>query len=581
MSDKKWRNWDELENIKGTNSSKNINEMFPDFAEMLAYFQVYPDRFIDYILPEDSTFKLYPFQRIFLRVMSRYKKVYITATRGTSKSFLNILSMYLKCIFFPGIKLSLVAPQKDQASQIAQQNIEAIWNFIPALEKELKPKTKGGWTFAKDYTRLKFLNNSVLDIVVASQGSRGLRRHGLSFEEICQMEKHREVIGEVLLPLLANNRKGADGKVSKHELHKQLMYVTTASSRQSYAWEQLFSVMIDMARGKSAFVIGNDYTLPVMFDQLDPTYIEEVRENPSMSPLQFAREYRSIWTGSSENSLVQLKDLEKCRVLTKAEFGATKGDHKYIISVDVARSERKNTATTAIAIFKIIPRGNGRYFKQLVNVHTYKGNMHFEDQSIYIKELVSKFNASMVVIDGNGLGRGLLDYLVKEDIKENRYPSYSIVNDDGTYEKYKLPTSLPLIFNVMSNTKETNASNIHNNFMTVISNHDLKLLVSDSIIKEKSKEKDSEKLAEQLAPHVETGLFVDEVMNLIYEARGNKTVVKRVSKSMEKDRYSAVSYGLYYIYLEEQKNQQRKREVFDAKAFFVAKKPKMKIRGWD
>ena len=575
----KWKNWSELENVKGTNV-RNLEDMIPDFADMLAYFQVYPDKFIDYILPEDSKFSLYPFQRVFLRVMARYKKVYITATRGTSKSFLNILSMYLKCIFFPNIKLSLVAPQKDQASQIAQQNIEAIWNFMPLLQKEVRKHQ-----FAKDFTRLTFWNNSVLDIVVASQGSRGLRRHGLSFEEICQMEKHREVIGEVLLPLLANNRKGADGKVSKHEIHKQLMYVTTASSRQSYAWEQLWSVMLDMAMmldkenypesKSSAFVIGNDYELPVMFEQLDPDYIEEVKNDPSMSPLQFAREYMSVWTGSSENSLVQLKDLEKCRVLPLAEFSAvSKGDHKYIISVDVARSEKKNTATTAIAIFKLIPRGNGTFFKQLVNVHTYNGRMHFEDQSIYIKELVEKFQASMVVIDGNGLGRGLLDYLVKED----RYPSYSVVNDD-TYDKYKLPNSLPLIFNVMSNTKETNASNIHNNFMAVISNHDLKLLVSEQVIKEKSKNKDAEKTAELIIPHFETSQFIDEVMNLTYEARGNKTVVKQVSKQMEKDRYSAVSYGLYYIYLEEQKNQQRKRETFDATGFFAVKKAKYKI--WD
>jgi len=567
MSNAKWKSWSDLENVKGTNQ-KNIHDLLPTWAEMLAYFQVYPDRFIDYILDEDSTFKLYPFQRIFLRIMARYKKIYITATRGTSKSFLNILSMYLKCIFFPNIKLSLVAPQKDQASQIAQQNVEAIWNFMPLLQKEVK-KTQ----FAKDFTRLTFWNNSVLDIVVASQGSRGLRRHGLSFEEICQMEKHREVIGEVLLPLLANNRKGADGEVSKHEIHKQLMYVTTASSRQSYAWEQLYSVMIDMAREKSAFVIGNDYSLPVMFDQLDPEYIEDTRNDPSMSPLQFAREYISVWTGSSENSLVQLKDLERCRVLPTAEFKADmKGNHKYIISVDVARSEKKNTATTAIAIFKLIPRGDGRYMKHLVNVHTYKGNMHFEDQSIYIKELVEKYNASMVTIDGNGLGRGLVDYLVKED----KYPSYSVVNDDS-YDKYKMPNSLPLVFNVMSNTKETSASNIYNNFMTVIANHDLKLLVSDSVIKEKTKEKDYEKLGEQLLPHVETGLFVDEVMNLVYEAQGNKTKVKRVSKQMEKDRFSAVSYGLYYIYLEEQKNQQRKRETFDATGFFAVKKAKHKI----
>ena len=566
-----WKSWSELENVKGTNTTKNINEMLPDFAEMLAYFQVYPDRFLDYILDNDSTFKLYPFQRVFLRIMARYKKVYITATRGTSKSFLNILSMYLKCIFFPNIKLSLVAPQKDQASQIAQQNIEAIWSFIPLLEKEIKPKGK---TFAKDYTRLKFLNGSVLDIVVASQGSRGLRRHGLSFEEICQMEKHRQIIGEVLLPLLANNRKGADGNVSKHELHKQLMYVTTASSRQSYAWEQLFSVMVDMARGKSAFVIGNDFTLPVMFEQLDKDYIDDVKKDPSMSPLQFAREYMSVWTGSSENSLVQLKDLEKCRVLTTAEFGAVKGSHQYIISVDVARSEKKKTATTAIVVFKLIPRGDGTFFKQLVNVQTYKGNMHFDEQSIYIKELVDKFKASMVIIDANGLGSGLVDSMVKED----KYPSYSVTNDSD-YDKYKLPNSLPLIFNVKSNSKETKASNIHNHFMASIANHDLKLLIPDSTLKEKFKNKDQEKLAEILAPYIETGYFVDEVMNLIYEARGNTTVVKRVSGSMEKDRYSAVSYGMYYVYLEEQKNKQRKRETFDATGFMAVKKAKHKI--WD
>jgi hypothetical protein len=192
--------------------------------------------------------------------------------------------MYLKCIFYPGIKLSLVAPQKDQAAQISQANIEAIWNFIPLLKGEVKKHT-----FAKDFTRLTFWNGSILDIVVASQGSRGLRRHGLSFEEIVSMEKHREIIGEVLLPLLANNRKGADGKVSKYDIHKQLSYVTTASSKQSYAWEQLFSVMTEMAMGKSAFVIGNDWTLPVMFEQLDPAYIEEVKNDPSMSPLQYAK----------------------------------------------------------------------------------------------------------------------------------------------------------------------------------------------------------------------------------------------------------------------------------------------------
>lgn len=178
----------------------------------------------------------------------------------------------------------------------------------------------------------------------------------------------------------------------------------------------------------------------------------------------------------------------------------------------------------------------------------------------------------MVCVDGNGLGRGLIDYLVKED----KYRSYSVVNDNS-YDKYKLPNSLPLVFNVMSNTKQTKASDMHNNFMAVITNHDLKLLISESIIREKSKEKDSVKLAEILMPHVETSLFVDEVMNLIYVAEGNGTKVKRVSRQMEKDRYSAISYGLWYIHLKERENHERKRETFDAKGFIAIKKANYKV----
>lgn len=56
--------------------------------------------------------------------------------------------------------------------------------------------------------------------------------------------------------------------------------------------------MMEMAMGKSAFVIGNDFTLPVMFEQLDSDYIEEVKNDPSMSPLQFARNISGVLCGN-------------------------------------------------------------------------------------------------------------------------------------------------------------------------------------------------------------------------------------------------------------------------------------------
>ena len=38
----KWKSWSESEKVQGTNI-RSIEDMLPDFAKMLAYFQVYPD----------------------------------------------------------------------------------------------------------------------------------------------------------------------------------------------------------------------------------------------------------------------------------------------------------------------------------------------------------------------------------------------------------------------------------------------------------------------------------------------------------------------------------------------------------
>jgi len=140
--------------------NKSVTQLLEIFADMLAYFQVYPDRFIDYILPPDSTFKLYPYQRIYLRLMARYRKVYITAARGTSKSFLAILSIYLKCIFFPRITISVAAPQKDQAKKIVEQSLNSIWNFIPILKNEIVDI----WE-RDDAIKILFKNGSMIDII--------------------------------------------------------------------------------------------------------------------------------------------------------------------------------------------------------------------------------------------------------------------------------------------------------------------------------------------------------------------------------------------------------------------------------
>lgn len=144
-----------------------------DWRKYCEYWKNYPDRFLDFVKPPDSNINLYFYQRILLRLFFRYQKVFVTATRGFSKSYLAILSFYLKCIMHPGIKIFLVAPTKGQAASITQERLEDdIWVHFPLLRNEVKEYKKG-----IDYTKLLFYNNSKLDVVQIKDSTRGGRKN--------------------------------------------------------------------------------------------------------------------------------------------------------------------------------------------------------------------------------------------------------------------------------------------------------------------------------------------------------------------------------------------------------------------
>lgn len=199
---------------------KSFEDMKSDWRKYCEYFKSYPDKFIDFIKPSDCKIELYFYQRIFLRILFRYRKVFITATRGTSKSFIQILALYLKCIMYPGTHLFICAPGKEQAAKISQENLEKIWEFYPILRNEIKYKS-----FAKDYTKLVFHNNSKLDVVQVRDSARGGRRNGGSIEEVADEKLDGDLLHSVVIPLMANDRIAMCKGVDPEEIHKHQFFV--------------------------------------------------------------------------------------------------------------------------------------------------------------------------------------------------------------------------------------------------------------------------------------------------------------------------------------------------------------------
>lgn len=114
---------------KGAVLTSDYIETHRDLIEKyVKFFTSYPDLFLDLIRPADSNFGLFFYQRIVLRAMMRYKNIYICAPRAFSKSFIAILAIILQCIFIPGTKRFICAPNKNQSAQIAKEKIIEIYD---------------------------------------------------------------------------------------------------------------------------------------------------------------------------------------------------------------------------------------------------------------------------------------------------------------------------------------------------------------------------------------------------------------------------------------------------------------------
>ena len=72
-----------------------------------------------------------------------------------------------------------------------------------------------------------------------------------------------------------------------------------------------------------------------------------------------------------------------------------------------------------------------------------------------------------------------------------------------------------------------------------------------------------EQRADYLNPFTLTSILREEMLNLREENEGVNIILKQANRSIAKDKFSSLEYGLYYIKLEEDKKKKKKK--FNAK----------------
>lgn len=395
---------DGVELEKGVTITTDFLERNEDFLEnQLEIFTAYPDVYLDLIKPEASNISLFFYQRIFLRACMRYKTLYITAARATSKTFLSLLAKYLQCVFIPGHRSFIVAPNKNQAAKIAKQKIQEIWRYWPLLKNELE--VAGGEpraNFGKDYVDLYFKNGSYFSIVGALDSDRGLRNHSGLLDEVRDLDG--QMVSEVVLPQLNVSRRTALGVINPYEIvNQQAIFATSAGAKSSYAYEVLIDTFCNaIINPRTSFVMGLDYRIPALHGLIDGQYVQKLKLSSAYDEATFAAEYLGTWTGGSEESWFKFDKLLAHRKRKNPEFCQKVKDLDeffYLLSVDVGRVHDQ----TVVCVFKVSKRN---YSATLVNLEVLgreASTKTFERQAIDLKLMIRDYNPREVLIDTNGL----------------------------------------------------------------------------------------------------------------------------------------------------------------------------------
>lgn len=512
----------------------------PNYYDFISWARWYPDLFLDLMKPEKGGIKLHLDQRIFLRSDVRFMSMYGTFSRGYAKTYNEVLAMVVVAILFPNIELALSAQTKENAADL----LEAKWNEItkhyPLLLNELADKPK----FSKGNAFIKFRNDSTIDAIANAQSTKGQRRRRLKIEESALL--NNELFQDALEPVTEVPRLtiGKLGIVDPMELNQQIHFFTTAGFKGSDEYQRSVQMIDNMEQLKGQIVLGSNWQLPCWYGR-GSSKSQILQKKKKSSVVAFAQNYEQEWVGCSDGALVNINRLMNCRSLNISNNAALNNDEEYYIGVDVARSQKTSNNQSSAVVGRVVRNSDkSRIISvDIVNIINIPNILNFTAQAVRVKQIQKRYNAKMVIVDGNGLGSGLIDELLKETIDPmtgENLGCWDTINDDNIPE---IPYSPKILYNLKAQSCQ---NEVVTTFIDMVDSGKLRLL--EKRIDSDFTDAEWDEFDDKIRPFAETDAFIEEAANLKLKHLSNGGVtIEKVVKKIDKDRVSAMIYMLWYI----------------------------------
>lgn len=520
----------------GNNEKDSFHKNLDKWSKVVAFYRWFPDLFWDLITPKTGGIRLDLDQRVFLRCIARFPTGYYVFPRAYGKTLLEVMGLIHTAIFYPRIKLSLTAQTKGKAGQLLQQKFNDLLNFYPLLKEEIYSQK-----FSSDDVRIEFNNGSTIDVLANSQTTKGERRHRGSIEEDNLVDEN--IYNDAVKPVFDDPRRtiGRKGKIDPNENNASVNSFTTAGYRGSPAYHRCKKKYEGMLDLDGSFCLGASWKLAA-YNGRGKDINEILKDKKTSSPFVFDMNYMSRWTGSGEDGICNVAKLLECRVLEEPDF--TNANPETILAIDVAQSDKDKNCQTVISVFEIIRYRNGRIKEiHLPRIIAISGKLNYTQQAIEVKRAKTLYNSSIIVVDNNGLGRGLTAELLKvqtDNLTGEELPCYDTINTEDTPE---VPNSDKIVYAYLSQSNDQEAIPI---LMECIETERIKLLALKDY-GDYSYLKESEKI-EKMIPFIQTNFLVDEIQNIKLKVFNNgKLGIERATTRLQKDRFTSFMYGLFYI----------------------------------
>lgn len=522
------------------------------------YYRSNPHRYVIDVL----RLSLKWFQQILLWCMMHYNFVMYLAARGQGKTYLTALFCCVRCILFPGTKIVVSSGTLKQANEVLLKIQDDFMKQSSILRSEIE-KCNIGQNDASIY----FKNGSWIKTRTSSENSRSARANCIVVDEFRMVDE--TVINTVLRKFLTSPRQPKYLQKPEYahmqERNKEI-YMSSAYFKSSWAYRKAQSYTLNFFDDtKKYFICGLPYQVSVREGLLSRSQLEDEMSEADYNELVQQMEMECLWFGDTDGSLFKFDELTARRRLRKAfpplsfcndkiSIPKLTATGKRILSIDVAlmqSTKKKKNDASAIFINDLIQVNDTAYQSNFVYGETFEG-LKTDELGMIVMKYFYEYQCTDLVLDTNGIGLGVYDFITKEQIcQENgkRYQAMTCINDKDMAERCKVRDANKVVWSVKAN------ANFNNEICVLlrngIQNGKINFLIpeqdADSSLKETYKgyfKMSPTEQAKLKMSYIQTTFAVYELIKLDHEVKNGNIKVKEV-EGMRKDRYSSIAYSYW------------------------------------